>query len=172
MIDHAGVRFEVLEDWRKKNKLYLSQAAEAFGLNVPRWVTLLKKNDFVTDRRILRLFLLYQRSPDVLIQQNIDYHGLYNSFNFADESTIDHISFAALLGVSRSSSYRILEENHAGRVVRNYILAVKRLGVSSEKELNIMESVARQADIASANGKKELARSRRKSRRERIEEGA
>ncbi|HFE3442953.1 TPA: hypothetical protein ACF3I9_004419 [Klebsiella aerogenes] len=169
----SGVRFEALEVWRKQNKLYLSQAAEAFGLNVPRWATLLKKNDLVRNRRILRLFILYQRAPNVLIQQGVDYQQLYNSFHFLDESTADHISFARLLGVSRSSSYRILEENHAGRVVRNYVLAVKRLNVSTEKALSIMDDVARLADIASENGKKELAAARKKIRKlEKIEEGA
>lgn len=157
-MQQKGVRFEALEEWRKANNLYLSQAAEAFGLNVPRWGALLKQNAFVTDRRIMRLFLLYQRYPEVLIQQTIDYNGLYSKFGFEEESTPDHKTFGQLLGVSRSSSYRILEENHAGRVVRNYVLSVKRLRPTSEKFMDILDTIGRLADTASSQGKKELAK--------------
>ncbi|HCA3439659.1 TPA: hypothetical protein MO340_004221 [Salmonella enterica subsp. salamae serovar 35:g,m,s,t:-] len=156
MTNQKGIRFEVLEAWRKQNNLFLAQAAEAFGMNVTRWDTLLKQNAYIIDRRILRIFFLYKRYPQALLQQQVDYRDLYNSFSFDTESTDDRIQFAKLVGVSRSSSYRILDNNHAGRVIRNYILAIKRMNALPDLSRNVMEIVANIADDSAMRGRQEL----------------
>ena len=141
------VRGEDFEAWRQERKLVVMAAAEAFGIQRARWDQMVKDNDVVTDRRLLRMFFLFEKYPKSQPDPHIDYTELYHYLGFKDESPEDHIEFARLLGISRSSSYRVLQENSAGRSIDAWISALQRMGLDEPATWKfVMDEVSSIAD--------------------------
>jgi plasmid maintenance system antidote protein VapI len=123
------VRGEHFEAWRQQQGLVVLAAAEAFGIQRARWDQMVKDNEVVTDRRLLRIFFLFEKYPQSQPNPHIDYAELYRYLGFSDDSPEDHNQFAQLLGISRSSSYRILQGNSAGRSIDAWVAAIQRMGL-------------------------------------------
>lgn len=123
------IRGEDFDAWRRERGLVVLAAAEAFGMQRARWDQMVKDNEVVTDRRLLRTFLLYEKYPKSQPDPHVDYTELYNFLGFSADSPEDHTEFAKLLGIHRSSSYRILQGNSGGRPIDAWISALQRLGL-------------------------------------------
>lgn len=123
------IRGEHFEAWRQQQGLVVLAAAEAFGIQRARWDQMVKDNEIVTDRRLLRMFFLFEKYPQSQPNPHIDYAELYHYLGFNDDSPEDHILFAQLLGISRSSAYRILQGNSAGRSIDAWVAALQRMGL-------------------------------------------
>lgn len=136
-----------LEDWRQSNGFTVTAAAEAFGIQRGRWDSIIKENDVITDRRIIRLYFLFTRYPQSRPLSEVNYVDLFKYLGFSTESGEDFASFAKLLGISRSSAYRVIQDNNAGRSVDAIVLALKRMGLDSPGAwLFVMNEIGELAD--------------------------
>lgn len=150
------IRGEDFEAWRKESGLVVMAAAEAFGIQRARWDQMVKENEVVTDRRLLRMLFLYEKYPDSQPNPHIDYVKLYHYLGFRDDSADDHTEFANLLGVSRSSSYRLLQENSAGRSIDAWVSALQRLDLPEPATWKfVMQEISSIADEAVSAGMEE-----------------
>ncbi|HCA3439660.1 TPA: hypothetical protein MO340_004222 [Salmonella enterica subsp. salamae serovar 35:g,m,s,t:-] len=148
------VRGEDFEKWRLDHGLVVMAAAEAFGIQRARWDEIVKKNEIVTDRRLLRMFFLYEKYPKSQPNPHIDYVQLYQFLGFQPDPD-DYIAFAKLLGISRSSAYRVLQDNSAGRSIDAWISALQRMELDDPGAWKfIMTEISEMADEAVSAGMK------------------
>lgn len=143
------IRGKDFDAWRQERGLVVMAAAEAFGIQRTRWDQMVKDNEIVTDRRLLRMFFLYEKYPKSQPNPHVDYVELYHYLGFADDSTEDHTEFAKLLGISRSSSYRVLQDNSAGRSIDAWVSALQRMELDSPATWKfVMSEISNIADEA------------------------
>ncbi|MBD8129391.1 hypothetical protein IFU23_24485 [Pantoea agglomerans] len=135
-----------LERWRYDHGFVVGTAAECFGIQTAKWEGLVRKDEVITDARILNLYHIYTMFPDTIpVPESFDYVGLFNELGLSND-TRDKKEFARLFGISVTGTYRILEKNAAGRDIEAYAHALKRTGVSGTKLHSLMRSISRMSE--------------------------
>ena len=140
------VRGSDLEAWRLENRLTKSEAADAFGLRRGAWDELIgPKNaqEVISDPAVAMLLYLYRIHPEaapVSIPPKVS--EFYEFLGFED-SPQDREEFAILIGRSKPSAYRLLNDNGTpGRPIVRWIEAVRRLCLTPKQSRNLMADVA------------------------------
>lgn len=118
-----------LERWRIDHGFVVGTAAECFGIQKKKWEQLTSKNEYITSRRLINLYLLYVEHPNTVpVPPSPDYIQLFKELELTDDIKGSKI-FADLLGISLSSALRILESNNASREIEKYVQALERTGL-------------------------------------------
>jgi hypothetical protein len=135
-----------LERWRVGNGLTKVMAADAFGLQIAKWEELTHTNQLsnpVKDPVIAMILQLYLQYPEAApIQQAPDIREFYDFLGLQDTPK-DKEVFAALIGRSSPSVYRLLvHDGKPGRPLLKWMDAVRKLKLSPRSSLKIMEAVA------------------------------
>lgn len=137
-----------LERWRLTNRLSQAGAADAFGLQVVKWYRLIDPKTRhlpIADPTVALLLQLYTTRPESApVAQVADISGFYAFLGF-DDNPRDRELFAALIGRSASSAYRLLlHGGKPGRQLTQLVLALRRLGMTSKSTRALMTKVARE----------------------------
>jgi hypothetical protein len=139
-----------LEHWRVANGLSKVSAADAFGLQKAKFEALIARErcrEPITDPVVCMLLHLYREHPEAApIQKTPDLAEFYGYLGFGD-SPQDRETFAALIGRTPPSVYRLLLHNGTpGRPVMRWVEAVRRLDLDAKKAMMVM------ADVVSSVG--------------------
>ncbi|UUZ54076.1 hypothetical protein LP419_37520 [Massilia sp. H-1] len=124
-----------LERWRISNGLSKAIAADAFGLPFPKWEELISKEQLSTpiaDPVVVMILQLYISHPETApVRQAPDIREFYAFLGLSDTPK-DKETFAALIGRSPPSVYRLLRaEGKPGRPLVRWMEALHKLGMSS-----------------------------------------
>lgn len=134
-----------LERWRISNGLSKAIAADAFGLPFPKWEELISKEQLSTpiaDPVVVMILQLYISHPETApVRQAPDVREFYAFLGLSDTPK-DKETFAALIGRSPPSVYRLLRaEGKPGRPLVRWMEALHKLGMSSRATRKVMEAV-------------------------------
>lgn len=134
-----------LEHWRRENGLMKVAAADAFGLQKAKWDELTSAENSaqqIEDPVVAMLLHLYRQYPEsIQVKLPPDIKEFYNYLGLQDTPQ-DRDKFAALIGRSSSSVYRILLHNgRPGRPVMRWIQAVRRLKLTPNKTIETMAKI-------------------------------
>lgn len=137
-----------LERWRLANGLTKASAADAFGLRLVKWNQLTdtkSAHQQIEDPTVALLLELYTTVPaSSPVSQVVDMNEFYSFLGFEDDPR-DREMFAALIGRSVPSAYRLLL--HGGNPARQLnclVVALMRLGLTPESTRALMSKVARE----------------------------
>jgi hypothetical protein len=135
-----------LEVWRLENALSKSEAADAFGLRRGTWDELVspaQSQRVISDPAVAMLLYLYRVHPEtapVSVRPKVS--DFYEFLGFED-SPQHREDFAILIGRSKPTVYRLLNENGTpGRPIVRWIEAVRRMGLTSKQSRNLMSDIA------------------------------
>jgi hypothetical protein len=137
-----------LERWRLANGLTKASAADAFGLQVVKWDKLTDPKAAhlqIADPTVALLLQLYTTRPESSpVAQVVDMNEFYAFLGF-DDKPRDREMFAAMIGRSAPSAYRLLlHGGKPGRQLTRLVVALRRLGMSSKSTRALMTKVARE----------------------------
>lgn len=137
-----------LERWRVINRLTKASAADAFGLQVVKWDKLTDPkvaHQRIADPTVALLLELYNTRPESSpVAQVVDMNGFYSFLGFEDNPR-DREMFAALIGRSAPSAYRLLlHGGKPGRQLTRLVVALQRVGIASKSTRALMTKVARE----------------------------
>ncbi len=137
-----------LERWRLANGLTKATAADAFGLQIVKWDELTDPRNSaqaIADPTVAMLLQLYQTHPESSpVSEAVDMSAFYEFLGLVDNPR-DREKFAALIGRSAPSAYRLLlHGGKPGRPLTRLVVAVRKLGLPAEATLSLMTDVAGQ----------------------------
>lgn len=137
-----------LERWRLANGLTKASAADAFGLQVVKWDKLTDPKAAhlqIADPAVALLLQLYTTRPESSpVSQVVDMNEFYAFLGF-DDKPRDREMFAAMIGRSAPSAYRLLlHGGKPGRQLTRLVVALQRLGMTSKSTRALMTKVARE----------------------------
>jgi len=137
-----------LERCRVKNGLTKASAADAFGLQVLKWDKLTDPetaHEQIGDPAVALLLALYTSRPESSpVAPAVDMKAFYAFLGFEDNPR-DREMFAALIGRSAPSAYRLLlHSGKPGKQLTRLVLALQRLGMSPKATRALMSKMARE----------------------------
>lgn len=135
-----------LERWRIGNGLTKVIAADAFGLPFSKWEELISKEQMsrpIADPAVAMILQLYIEHPETApVRQTPDVREFYAFLGLTDTPK-DKEAFAALIGRSAPSVYRLLNaDGKPGRPLIRWMEALRKLQMSPRATRKVMEVVA------------------------------
>lgn len=135
-----------LEMWRIENALTKSEAADAFGLRRGSWEELVgpdHSQEVISDPAVAMLLYLYRAHPETApVSAPPKISEFYEFLGFED-SPQHREDFAILIGRSKPTVYRLLNENGTpGRPIVRWIEAIRRMGLTPKQSRKLMSDIA------------------------------
>jgi hypothetical protein len=140
-----------LERWRIENALTRVEGAEAFGLPIAKWYSLVSKENAkkpLSDVVLAMCRVLYIMEPkSAPTQGRPDLKAFYEWLGLGDTAEGKN-HFAWLIGRKPPSVYRLLSaQGKPSRPLIRYIEALLQLGLDPKQTLRIMEAVAKEVYV-------------------------
>jgi len=135
-----------LEKWKLNNGLIVDSAAECFGLTKSKWEKVVSKNEIITSKRTINLFLFYESFPETIpVSSPPNFEDFYLSME-VDDNVSGWKSFGKLIGLSQTSVIRMLHENVMSREIECYVNALQRLKKKGYEPLEVIKYLSAESD--------------------------